>query len=247
MLFGVSLGLIIGFGAFLLRKKFWSSFDLLGKIGLLVLLPMGGLVIIFLLFGASKGGDGGMAAMVGVVLGAMGVGLAAIVSAILASIQSRVIGVGLWKVARTGIIDVFLLGSVLLGHQTLYLDAQQRALTNDWWQKESEYRQRTKMPSVKIPDKYKGYNTQVLNMMERQRKEIEARGFKIERQVPLEVEQAIRNSEAVVQEPRPVADMGAYARINEEGQRFRVSLIIAWILGALVLPICFPKGLAKPA
>lgn len=103
------------------------------------------------------------------------------------------------------------------------------------------------MPTVKIPDKYKGYNTQVLNEMERQRKEIEARGFKIERQVPLEVEQAIRNSEAVVQEPRPVADMGAYARINEEGQRFRVSLIIAWILGALVLPLCFPKGLAKPA
>ncbi|HMS56887.1 MAG TPA: hypothetical protein PKA27_15960 [Fimbriimonadaceae bacterium] len=241
----VGMGVALAFIA--LRARAWSGAVALGQVSFILILVVGGLGAILLIAGSNKGGDAGMAAMMVLFFGLLGVGVSVVAALLLGFVQGSALQRPSWPIARTVFAEVAIVALIVYFHQSNVVAPRQSNLTNDYWKQETARRNELKKLYDRIPEQYRSIDGQILNMREAQARELAKQGIKVPPMVPKEVEKAIRDYENVQRNPLPGPPLPDYEGLSKQRTDFLKGIVIGWILGAFGLPWLFPRPKAVAA
>lgn len=238
---GAAFGLAIGGGMVWLRANRTELTRKLSLAAMLVVLA-GAIGSLGLACAGSKfGGDAGMAGVTLVVSLVIGLCGAVLICFIVGSYQALVLKGQYRVVARSMLVDVLLIGVALLAYQRYIFNPSQAARVDDWWGRESARRESRQDLYDRIPPKYRGISSAMIDEHDRLRRHS---GVNILPLVPKDVENAIRNAENGSAAP-PVQDRIDYAGIATSRTGFQWGLGIGWLIGGLAVPFAF-RGRTKP-
>lgn len=246
LLFGGALGLAIALAMLAVRARCWAAVKPLGMISIVMLGLISAAAVLFLMKAGSKGGDSVIAAMTGLVFLVLGLALILGSMVLIGGMQAAAFKLPMWPSALSVIPEVIALGLVVTAYHSQVAVPAQRAITEEWWQRELAHRNRGKVKGEEIPAQYRGITVEMLNMRGAQQQELAKRGISVPSLVPPEVEKAIRNAEARAMEPGPLPDRTKQEQIVEDEKAFRTGAIAGWLIGALACPWIVRKRVLPP-
>lgn len=236
LLIGGFIGLGVALAMLAVRARCWAAVRPLGVLSLVMLGLVSGAAVVFLLLAGSKGGDSVIAAMTGLVFVVLGLALVLGSMVLLGAMQAAAFKLPMWPTALSVIPEVIALGLIIGAYHSQVAAPAQKAITDEWLQREIAYRNRGKSPREEIPAQYRGITTQMLNMHAAEQQQLAKQGISMPAMVPKDVEAAIRNAEARAMEPEPIPDHAKQAQIGVDENEFRKGAVGGWLLGALLCP-----------
>jgi hypothetical protein len=193
-----------------------------------------GITCLWALRGGSEGVTAGMVGLLFLGIGALVLGLAIILPA---SIQASRLGWPRTTTLLAVMVEPLLLGAFVWAFQVNVTVPRQRQVVDAYWQQELAHRKRLQSLDTAVPDRYKTYTPELLDMDAWNRRQVELRGGSVPRMVPPVVEGHLRSLWAAQSEPAPQLDRAAYSEAAATRTRFTYGLVGGWMAGAVLVPL----------
>ncbi|MCB8932344.1 MAG: hypothetical protein H6534_02780 [Chthonomonadaceae bacterium] len=234
---GGALGLCVGAGLFFARLHFAKVDKFLGYMAPALVAVVALLIGITCLLALRSGSEGVTAGLVGLLFLGIGVLVLGLAIILPASIQAPRLGKTRGATMLAVMLEPLLLGAFVWAFQVNVTVPRQRQVVDAYWQQELAHRKRLQSLDTAVPDRYKTYTPEVLDMDAWNRRQVELRGGSVPSMVPPVVEGNLRSLWAAQAEPTPQLDREAYSEAAATRTRFTYGLVGGWLAGAVLVPL----------